>query len=69
MTNFFSRKIIQLIKNDVVNQASFADVGGDGDESGLIECVNVFERVGIDDAEVIEFDAGVFCESLFSCQN
>jgi len=61
-------------KHDVVDEAGFADVGGDGDEGGLVDILSAgfmqfFERVGIDDAEVIEFDAGVLGESLLSCGN
>ncbi len=61
-------------KHDIVDEAGFADVRGDGDEGGLVDILSAgfmqfFERIGIDDAEVIEFDAGVLGESLLSCGN
>ena len=44
-------------QENVVDEASGADVGGDGHECRLRSPLDGFERIGIDDLEIVQTDS------------
>src|SRR5215471_19540825 len=60
--------LFQSTQNDVVDQACFSDIRGDGNDAwSLADLTDCIKSLSIDDRSVVDFDLRFLCKRLTHC--